>query len=91
MMSVQMQEVHDWAKEYDSKLRADDSRLARAVTIIHEEGTVLHFRSAFVLKRRSYGIDWYCVFTEHHSFYVYAADDVKVIQFSGEKKIEKAP
>lgn len=87
--STHLQKIEEWAKEYDSKLRADDPRFCRAVTIYHEEGSVLHFRSAFVIKKKNKKMTWYCIFTEHHSFHIYAGDEASVIQFSGEEPIEE--
>lgn len=89
MMSVTMKQVHDLAQDYDAKLRADDSRFRRAVVVLHEEGTVYHFRSAFMM---TYG-EYLMVFTEHQSYHVFALDelsgwwqykDVKVGKYVGE-------
>lgn len=91
-----IQEVEAWAKEYDKTLRADDPRFAGAVVVVHEEGTFLHFRSAFVMRRYATDpsgvlgtgpITFYCVFTEHHKFHIYHFEDAKVYSYA-EAKIE---
>jgi len=66
-----------FARALDAGLQANDVRFGRSVTLVHDEGTVLHFESAFVIKRENY----YFIFTEHHNTHVYVEDDVlKVIQ-----------
>lgn len=66
--------VEALAREYDSHLRADDSRFHNSVMILHSEGTVLYFENAFAVRVEN----WHCVFTEHHRFYVYEDDDANV-------------
>ena len=90
MMSVEMKRVHAIAEMLDKHLRADDSRLQHCVLILHEEGTTLFFRNAF-LKRYHDGEhgdwgdsenpgEWIMVFTEHHGFHVYPVDDLSWFQ-----------
>lgn len=62
-------------RELNQLIRADDPRLRNSVTVIHEEGTVMHFEWAFAIKFRN----WYVIFTEHHRYHIYDEDDVQVI------------
>ena len=62
-------------RELNELIRADDPRLRNSVTVIHEEGTVMHFEWAFAIKFRN----WYVIFTEHHRYHIYDEDDVQVI------------
>jgi hypothetical protein len=63
------------ATAIDKNLRADDQRLSRTVLVVHEEGTVLLFRYAFVAKDDN----WYYIFTEHHGTHVYHQSDCEVV------------
>ncbi len=73
------------AEAYDKTLKATDPRLRNCVYLIHDEGTTLFYRFAFIMK-----LDDYCViFTEHHSFHIYHESDVYgVFQL---KEIEEDP
>jgi hypothetical protein len=62
-------------RKLNQLIRADDPRLRNSVTVIHEEGTVMHFEWAFAIKFRN----WYVIFTEHHRYHIYDEDDVDVI------------
>jgi hypothetical protein len=73
-MNTSIKIVDELAKAYDTKLRADDPRFRNAVMVIHEDGTVLHFEWAFVLKLQN----WYVIFTEHHRWHIYSENDVQV-------------
>jgi hypothetical protein len=70
-----LDDVDAYVRAFDRTIIATDPRLRNAVTIIHEEGTILHFEWAFAIKLK----DWYVVFTEHHRYYIYHEDDVDVI------------
>jgi len=50
MMSVEMKRIHAVAAEMDEHLRADDLRLQHSVMILHEEGTTLFYRNAYLVK-----------------------------------------
>jgi hypothetical protein len=65
-------EAETVAKETDKKLSAYDFHCDSLVEIIHEEGTVLHYKSAFTQEWK----DWIFVFTEHHGTHVYHKSDL---------------
>ena len=67
-----LKQVRAIAASYDVGVRADDKRLRGSVQIIHEEGTVLFYNYAFVMKF----YDWFVVFTEHHGHHVYHESDL---------------
>ena len=77
MMSKQLKEEYEKARAIDAKLRADDPRLNGAVSIIHEEGTVLFYESSFAERHG----DWWYIFPEHHVFLVYPEDEVQIRQY----------
>lgn len=90
MMSVEMKRVHVVAEGIDKTLRSDDKRMQHSVVILHEEGTTLFFRNAFIMQYHDpqhgdWGAsehpgEWIMVFTEHHGFYVYPIDDLNWFQ-----------
>ncbi len=63
-------EAEQVAKE--TKLSAYDFHSYSLVQIIHEEGTILHYKSAFTREWK----DWIFVFTEHHGTHVYHKSDL---------------
>lgn len=85
-MSVEMQRVYDRAAEYDKSFLSTNDRYRNVVMIVHEEGTILWYRNAFVMKyydekHGDWGASenpgqWIMVFTEHHGFHVYPIDDL---------------
>jgi len=90
MMSVEMKRIHAVAAEMDEHLRADDLRLQHSVMILHEEGTTLFYRNAYLVKyydslHGDWGAsenpgEWIMIFTEHHGFHVYPVDDLSWFQ-----------
>lgn len=64
-------------EEYDHKLLATDTRFKGTVIVLHEEGTTLIFRYAFVMRYH----EWFIIFTEHHKWHAYHADDAQVLGF----------
>lgn len=66
-------QVMSKARKYDEALRADDPRFSRDVVVLHEEGTTLFFRNAFIVRLA----EWVLVFTEHHRYHVYSEDDLR--------------
>lgn len=72
MESVPLRKIREKAEEYDKKLLATDSRFRRAVTIHHEDGSLLYFNRAFLLRIE----DWVACFTEHHGVHVYHSSDL---------------
>lgn len=75
-----------FAKEYDAKLLATDPRFNGAVHVIAEDGSVFFFLDAFVLR-----YEWfYLVFTEHHGYHVYSAEEDTQMKAYGQRiAIEK--
>lgn len=61
------------AKECDKKLTAYDFHFHNLVEIIHEDGTILHYKSGFTTEWK----DWVFVFTEHHGTQVYHKSDLR--------------
>lgn len=55
------------------------------VFIIHEEGTTLTYRSAFIKEWQ----DWIMVFTEHHGYFVYHKTDLEFYAHYKRKEVEK--
>ena len=78
-MSIRMKNVYKVAKEYDSKLQAGDKRFNNAVHILHEDGSVFHLDSAFLMRfvdeHPDQG-DWIVVFAEHHPIIVFPESDL---------------
>jgi hypothetical protein len=73
MDSVPLKLIRTIAEAYDHQLLATDPRFRRSVTLMHEDGSFLHFDSAFLLRIRS---EWIVCFTEHHGLHIYHADDL---------------
>lgn len=73
MESTSFKVVSKIAQAYDHQLRADDPRFRRDVTLIHEDGSYIHFDSAFLLRVRD---SWIVAFTEHHGLHIYNDDDL---------------
>jgi hypothetical protein len=69
---VRWDKAHEVAAEYNKALRSDDPRFRRAVQIVDAEGTVLFYRSAFLLRYRGFLL----LFTAHHRRYVFDPDDL---------------
>jgi hypothetical protein len=82
MISVPMRPVMDWARKVSAGLRADDPRFQHWVYLVHEEATVLMFRSAFMMPYPEEP-GYVGIFTEHHEFHVYPRDELRgVWEFS---------
>jgi hypothetical protein len=80
-----MKEEYELAKEYDSKLRADDLRFRHSVVLLHEEGTFYHFRSAFILIHG----EFIMVFSEHQGYHVFSENELVLHYQYKDVKIEK--
>lgn len=65
-------EAEQVAREVDKSLTAYDFHPYSMVEIVHEEGTILNFKSAFVREWK----DYIFVFTEHHRTHVYHKSDL---------------
>lgn len=66
------QEAMDAAGKYDDELLATDPRFNHRVFLVHRDGSVLLFGSAFLIEQD----EWVSVFTEHHSYFVYHKEDL---------------
>ena len=69
-----IQEATLRAEKYDRKLKASDDRFQRAVILVHHDGSVMLYQSAFLMR---YEDDWIICFTEHHGYHVYETADLK--------------
>ena len=85
MRSKPLQEAYSVAQAYDRLLnqkagesRGMDSRFStHAVQVLHDEGTVMFFHSAFVIQ---WGI-WQIVIAEHHDIHIFPQDEARVTLF----------
>lgn len=59
--------------DMDLSVRSDDIRMRGSVHIIHEDGTSLFFRHAYMVRRGN----WLLVFTEHQNAHYFAINDLK--------------
>ena len=73
MDSVPLKTIRTIAEAYDHQLLATDPRFRRSCTLMHEDGSYLHFDSAFLLHIRK---EWVACFTEHHGLHIYHVDDL---------------
>lgn len=71
----------DWAAKYDNGLRATDKRFNGSALIVHQDGSVLLFDHAFLLRRSGYLM----MFSEHHGFRVFDPEDVVLFRVLGPK------
>ena len=78
-------EAYQVAKETNVKLTAYNFKPTDLAVIIHEEGSVLTFKSAFLREWK----DYVFVFTEHHGFHVYHRGDLSDWRHYEEKEREK--
>ena len=85
MESLSIKQVIEKANEYDANLKANDPRFNYEVTLIHEDGTIQKFDSAFLMKmkdsHRVIGEEdketfWVICFTEHYGTHVYHNTDL---------------
>jgi hypothetical protein len=90
MDSVPLKEIKQKADEYDATLLATDPRFRRSATLIHEDGSYLHFDSAFLMRIDSV---WIACFTEHHGVHVYHHEDLSSFWESEQRRtaIEELP
>jgi hypothetical protein len=85
MKPATYKEVVELANSTDAKLTAYEFHPTDLVFIIHEEGTTLTFRSAFLREWK----DWVIIFTEHHGTHVYSKGDLSYWGHYSEKEKEK--
>ena len=65
-------EAEQIARDADKKLLASEFHPWNMVLVIHEEGTILTFRSAFLKEWKDYVL----IFTEHHGTHIYHKGDL---------------
>jgi len=70
--SVPLKQIKAKVEVYDKALLATDPRFRRSVVIIHEDGTILNFQNAFLMKTD----DWIVCFTEHFGFHIFHYSDL---------------
>ena len=85
MESTYIRRIRERIKSYDEALKATDPRFNRSVTILHEEGSLMHYECSFVESID----DYYVIFTEHHGTHIYNKNDAKVIQHEKRIPIEE--
>ena len=71
-------EALELAKDYDSKLRADDKRFRGSVSIVHRDGSIFSIKNAFLMKRKSKKFSYVFMFSEHFGFMIFEQDDLVV-------------
>jgi len=71
--STNIREVKAKLALYEDKLRADDPRFRNSVLLVHEDGSLMYWRFAFLLNM---GAEYFGVITEHHGSHVYHRDDI---------------
>lgn len=60
------------AGAYDNNLLATDPRFGRSVLIVHEDGSIFHIDSAFLMQQDT----WLFMFSEHFSYKVFSKGDL---------------
>jgi hypothetical protein len=87
-MIVRYKEAFNRAMRYNNKLRADDERFNRIVSIYHEDGSHFLWEHAFLMRwdikvsQKNFTNSWFFVFTEHFGFHVFACDEVTAFQYA---------
>lgn len=71
---MNVDQVREIAKKYDESLQATDERFNRNVVLLHHDGTYMRIMRAFLMMHEI----WLVVFTEHHGFFVYHTDDLRL-------------
>ena len=74
-----VEQLKQWAKEYDNNLRSTDPRFQRVVLIHHVDGTILRFMWAFAVwypMPEPIDREFLVVFTEHHGWHWYDPEDL---------------
>lgn len=102
MESRPLRNIMKQASDYDAGLLANDPRFRREVTLIHEDGSVVHYDSAFLMKVKDTTSQlgepgdqeyWIVCFTEHHGLHVDHSTDL-LIYWESERRhqpIEELP
>jgi hypothetical protein len=85
LASTPYKEALKVAENIDKKLLCTNFHPDDMVMIIHQEGTVLNYRSALLRKWK----DWIFIFTEHHGTHVYHNTDLEGCFQYKSVKIEK--
>jgi len=71
-----MKKAHERARLMDLGLTAYDFESNRRVAFRHQDDSYIDFTHAFYLEEDN----WYFIYTEHHGFYVYHKEDIKLIR-----------
>jgi len=72
MRSVEDMRYHDLAKKIDSNLKATDPRFRRAVRLFTDDGAMLFYENAFLMRKDK----WIFLFAEHYMCEVFHEDDL---------------
>lgn len=78
MDSVGLREARQRAERFGQALRADHPGFAGCVLLLHDDSTVMFFRSAFVREQE----EWIEIHTEHHDTFVYHREEVQVLSLT---------
>lgn len=70
---MNLRDIKALVADMDLSLRADDPRFHRSVLIVHQDGSSMFFRHAFMVRHRN----WLLVFTEHQGSHVFAINDLE--------------
>lgn len=73
-----LREVRELARLKDFKLRA--GQFDGAVFLVHQDGSSFTFTGAIATRID----DFYVIFTEHHGYFVYPNDELRVIRIYGD-------
>ena len=76
MRNVSWGEANGIADKVDKTLQPGDSRYSRYVQMIDNEGSVMFYKNAFLLKHG----DWILCFTEDHGYFVYHMQDLEIFR-----------
>ena len=70
-MTTRIEDILKYAEKKFKKLRADDQRLNRSVTIALDDGSYFHWENAFIEDKD----DWNIVYTEHYGHHAFHKSD----------------
>jgi len=71
--SVPLKVIRTAAEAYDANLLCTDPRFQRSVIIIHIDGSVIFYKSAFLMRA---GDGWIVTFTEHLGIHIIHEDEL---------------
>ncbi|MFA5048372.1 MAG: hypothetical protein WC516_05125 [Patescibacteria group bacterium] len=71
-------EANEIVYNIDTDLSSDDERFNYSVKLVHvHEGSFQFYDNAFAMKAQ----DLWFIFTEHHKYFIYHEDDVRVSMY----------